>query len=147
MLSTCEARFVSVPLRGNALLPEWLRDGRAVAAGAAEGDEAEASSDDSDSAAAPAPAAAAAGGKPQKVRPVRQAPLSPAEVQQQEGAKAAAEAVAAVLNRAGCKPVGVRQLLFGDHVVVYRFMDSGQVRQRCAARIPGWLGYLPLRLC
>jgi hypothetical protein len=177
MLSNCEAQFVSVPLRGNSLLPEWLREGQQQQAGArdaAESAPAKAAAGHkapkgqvAGAAATAAAATAAAEGssvststpaaaaRPHTRHPASLPPVAAgaghgssgsggdgmAEDQHQQGqaglgGKQAAEAVAEALRAAGCKPVGVRQLLFGDWVVVYRFQDSGQ-----AAVLP-WLPWL-----
>jgi hypothetical protein len=195
MLSNCEAQFVSVPLRGNNLLPEWLREGaqqqqqqqaaqrdgsspapgKAAAAtqgrkGPKEREAAAAQSSPPRSGPSPTPSTPSAAARPLPPRTAPQPPATPdagpaadsraAEesqqppqpLQQQEhyqqqgqqqqwgeqqqsvlGGKAAAEALSDALRTAGCKPVGARQLLYGDWVVMYRLRDSGQ-----AAVLP-WL--------
>lgn len=122
MLTGCEARFVSLPVRGNRILPEWLRDfnpapARAPTAPAAAGARAE-------QPAAAADERAADGAASAEQRPEEAGPAA---------GPAAAEALAAALRGAGCRPATARQLLFGDWVVIYRYRESGQ-----AAVLP-WL--------
>lgn len=196
MLSNCEARFITVPLRGSTLLPEWIRD--AVDGGGALSQEQDTAAGDvvvqepagadgnqavrvmrrghqqevqqeeqavapqhaGARAAEPAPSisrvqAVATGTaglqRPQWQQGILEAGSSNqsgaglggvqqrgylleqlAQAQEKEG-RQEAEELAQALRAAGCKPVAVRQLLFGDWVVVYRFRDSGQ-----SALIP-WL--------